>query len=91
MALWRCESCGAAFAVGLDACPQCQAPAAAEEAGMAKITTGGGASHADTTAPGGLKPDAETAPDPEPTPAAAPAPKAARAGGPVPAPPREQE
>jgi hypothetical protein len=43
MALRVCLGCGCRFAVGLGACPQCWSEEN-EEADVAKITTGGGAS-----------------------------------------------
>jgi hypothetical protein len=43
MALWACQACGTAYAVGVPACPQCGSSEYLED-GVAKITTGGGPS-----------------------------------------------
>jgi hypothetical protein len=56
MALWRCGACGTAYAVGLPACPHCHSTDY-EEDGVAKITTGGGASlHTDAPDPDAVAP-----------------------------------
>lgn len=41
MALWHCAACTAAYAVGLERCPQCGSTERTEDGGMAKISAAG--------------------------------------------------
>lgn len=93
MALWVCVSCSTAYAVGLEACPQCGSTDSYEEGQepMPKISVHGGPTSrhdvpADAPAPAAAKAPAVEAPpageapavvDPE-APVAAPAKRAAR-------------
>jgi hypothetical protein len=79
MAAWRCLGCRTVYAVGIPACPQCQA-AEHEEDGVAKASAEGGATHyvaegdpvpddlpagVRMVGPGAPAPEAEDDPEPE--------------------------
>lgn len=64
MALWICDTCTTAYAVGLFRCPRCHGTDFHEEGTMPKISVTGGATNAGDGLP--VEEPTSTAPEPEP-------------------------
>jgi hypothetical protein len=68
VALWICEGCTTAYAVGAPRCPHCQSTDYREEGDMPKISAHGGATNAAEDEPQADGPVTDDTPEEEPSP-----------------------